>query len=119
MIKSLENLKEMLCEELEELSHRELTLGDLETVHALTDTIKNIYKIVVLDKEVGDEMGGKYSRDSSYATRRKGMHYVRGHYSRDDRKGHVFATLEDMIDDADNENEKNILRNCMKQLENM
>lgn len=111
-MKALYELKEMLCKELEEIAEKgELTAGSLETVHKLTDTIKNIDKIMVIEEESGysDRGGmysqrrdnqGRYSRDgdweargrfgvghsydeggSSYANR--GKHYVRGHYSRE------------------------------------
>ena len=104
-MKNLRKLKDMLCEELEKIAMKgELTAGSLETVHKLTDTIKNIDKIEMLeDDEDGyserrDSMG-RYARadgmmyhepnderGSSYRSRR-GTHYVRGHYSRDDGMG--------------------------------
>ena len=100
-MKNLRKLKDMLCEELEKIAMKgELTAGSLETVHKLTDTIKNIDKIEMLeDDEDGyserrDSMG-RYARadgmmyhepyderGSSYRSRR-GTHYVRGHYSRE------------------------------------
>lgn len=104
-MKNLHKLKDMLCEELEKIAMKgELTAGSLETVHKLTDTIKNIDKIEMLeDDEDGyserrDSMG-RYARadgmmyhepyderGSSYRSRR-GTHYVRGHYSREDGMG--------------------------------
>ena len=77
----LEELKEMLCKELEEIANKgELTAGSLETVHKLTDTIKNIDKIEMYEEysednysEDGEWMGeGKiygtsYEGGSSYA----------------------------------------------------
>lgn len=95
----------MLCKEIDEIVAKgKLTAGDLETLHKLSDTVKNFLKIEMLEGEDdgysergysrGDEMYserrdsmGRYSRDdgyergSSYA--RRGTHYVRGHYSRD------------------------------------
>lgn len=42
-MKALYDLKEMLSAELEEIARKpEMSAGDLETVHKLTDTIKNI-----------------------------------------------------------------------------
>lgn len=99
-MKALYELKEMLCKELEEIARKgELSAGSLETVHKLTDTIKNIDKIMMLEEDGGYsqrrgysragewEARGKFGRPyddggSSYANR--GQHYVRGHYSRDD-----------------------------------
>lgn len=99
----------MLCKEIDEIVGKgKLTAGDLDTLHKLSDTVKNFLKIEMLEGEGdgysergysrGDEMYserrdsmGRYSRDdgyergSSYA--RRGTHYVRGHYSRDDSMG--------------------------------
>ena len=42
----MHELKEKLCEELEEIARKpEMSAGDLEAAHKLTDTIKNIDKI--------------------------------------------------------------------------
>lgn len=78
------DLKEKLCEELEEYARKQdLGAGDLEVVHKLTDTIKNIDKICMLEEGgYSEDDGNSYGRGSSYANR--GQHYVRGHYSRDD-----------------------------------
>ena len=44
-MKAMHELKEMLCRELDEIAKQgELNAGGLETVHKLTDTIKNIDK---------------------------------------------------------------------------
>lgn len=90
-MEKLYDLKEKLCEELEEYARNpELKVGDLEVVHKLTDTIKNIDKICMLEEEGGyseavDNDGTGYGRGSSYANR--GKHWVRGRYSRDGRNG--------------------------------
>lgn len=78
----MEKLKEKLFEELDEISRKpEMGAGDLEVIHKLTDTIKNIDKICLLEEEGGYSQEGEYSNGSSYANR--GKHYVRGHYSRE------------------------------------
>ena len=69
----MEKLKEKLWEELEEIARKpEMGAGDLELVHKLSDTIKNLDKICMLEGE-----------DSGYSSANRGQHYVRGHYSRD------------------------------------
>lgn len=123
-MKALHDLKRMLHEELEELSHKsDLSAGDLEMVHKLTDTIKNIDKICML------EDGGEYShrgmdythhtdpydRDTSYANR--GKHYVRGHYSRDGGKGGVMEHLQMALDEATTEREREEIRRVMRKFE--
>ena len=51
---ALYDLKEMLCKELEEIAGKgEMSAGDLETTHKLTDTIKNIDKILMLEEDGG------------------------------------------------------------------
>ncbi len=91
-MKDLYSLKEMLCRELEELSQKdELSVGDLDLAHKLTDTIKNIDKIEMLEgddsysRAGGWEARGTYGRynDGGNSYARRGQHYVRGHYSRD------------------------------------
>ena len=63
----LNELKEMLCEELEEYaSNDKLDMGGLEIVDKLAHAIKNINKII--ESEGYSERRGYYS-DSRYSTR--------------------------------------------------
>ena len=108
-IKNLMKVKEMLCKEIDKIAEKgEMNMPTLDNLYKLTDVVKNIDKIVMLEEEQGDE--GEYSErrysrrgysrggdweargsyghgsayddgGSSYAGR--GQHYVRGHYSRD------------------------------------
>lgn len=114
MSKNLYDLREMLCEELDEYNRdakNGLNERALDTVHKLTDTIKNIDKIMML--EDGDysrsgeweaDMRGSYgrtenyNRGNSYANR--GRHYVRGHYSRGDGRERMISDIENMMQDA-------------------
>lgn len=83
-MRAYEDLNEMLCKEVEEIANKgELSAGDLETVHKLTDTIKNILKIGMLE-EGGSSSDGRWNAEGSYGNGGySGRHYVRGHYSRD------------------------------------
>lgn len=130
----MHELKEKLCEELEEIARKgELGAGDLEIVHKLTDTIKNIDKIEMLEEDDGysrdgdweADMRGTYGRGSSYRGRKRdsmgrysrtGRMYPDRVYSRGDAKGHMMEQMEDMMGGA-NEREKEILRRAMDQLE--
>ena len=110
-MKALYDLKDKLCAELDEIAAKpNMSTGDLETVHKLTDTIKNIDKIMKLEDESGYSRAGGWEtrgtygypydeRDSSYM--RRGEHYVRGHYSRDDARQHMITELQDMLRTAD------------------
>lgn len=134
----MHELKEKLCDELEEIANKgELGAGDLEIIHKLTDTIKNIDKIEMMKEgggysQAGDwEIEGRaYNRGNSYARRKRDS---MGRYSRDGRmmrggyrdgrmysraeaKDEIMEKIEDMMDDADPK-EKEILRRAMDQLE--
>ena len=134
----MHELKEKLCKELDEIVRKgELGAGDLEIVHKLTDTIKNLDKIEMLEdgggySQAGDwEIEGRaYNRGSSYARRKRDS---MGRYSRDGRmmrgdyrdgrmysraeaKDEIMEKIEGMMDDADPK-EKEILRRAMDQLE--
>ena len=114
MSKNLYNLREMLCEELDEYNRdakNGLNERVLDTVHKLTDTIKNIDKIMMLEdgdySRTGEweaDMRGSYgrtenySRGNSYANR--GRHYVRGHYSRGDGRERMISDIENMMQGA-------------------
>ena len=131
-------LKDKLCKELDEIARKgELGAGDLEIVHKLTDTIKNLDKIEMLEDDGGYSQAGyrdggsSYARGSSYANR--GKHYVRGHYSRDgysdegrggrgwysrhDAKEAMMEQMEMLMDQAGSEREREAIRRCMSQLE--
>ena len=70
-MKALYELKDKLQDELDEIARKpEMGAGDLELVHKLTDTIKNIDKICALEEdggysEAGDYEGASYGRGSS------------------------------------------------------
>lgn len=60
-MKYLHELKEKLCEELQEIAEKQdMSAGDLEAVHKLTDTIKNIDKIEMLESDGYSNNGGDW-----------------------------------------------------------
>ena len=65
----IEKIKKMLCRELEKFSMKtDLTVSDLEKIHKLSDTIKNLDKIKLLSEEeegYSEARGGRGR--SSYA----------------------------------------------------
>lgn len=131
----MDKLRDKLCKELEEIASKpEMSAGDLEAVHKLTDTIKNLDKIAMLEdsdgySQAGDwemEGRGSYNHGSSYRGRKRDS---MGRYSRDGRYGpttrmysraeakdDMMAKLEDMMDHA-SEQERTILRQAMDKLE--
>ena len=98
----MEDLKDLLCAELEEYAEKgkksgKMSMGDLESIHKLTDTVKNILKIDTLTEELGYSEDGHYmgegriygtSYESGYSER-GGSSYARGRgrYARRDSMG--------------------------------
>lgn len=61
----MHDLKDLLCAELEGYAEKgkksgKMSMGDLDSIHKLTDTVKNILKIDMLEGETG------YSEDGAY-----------------------------------------------------
>ena len=160
----MHKIKEMLMNELYEYEEKakkmnggKISAGDLETIHKLTDTVKNIDKIEMLEGDEGyseatDFMGegrmygtsyndggssyargrgrnarrdsmGRYSREggsyrggSSYATDGRGNRNA--NYSRGDAKEHMLDKLEEMMEDASSEKDREAIRQCMQKIEN-
>lgn len=128
--KAMYDLHDMLCKELDEISRKgELGAGDLDIVHKLASTIKNLDKIEMMEDDGysrdgdysrgGDwqaDMRGTYGRGSSYA--RRGTHYVRGHYSRADSMEHLREQINDMMRETDDERVREALRRAVSLMEN-
>ncbi len=142
----MHKIKAMLMEELYEIEDELARSGglspeDVEYVHMLTDTIKNICKIGMLEDGGYSEEGGssyargrgrnakrdsmgRYSRDggggsssnggSSYG----GSSYRRGGYSRDDGKEHMVEKMQELMEEAGSEEERRAIQQCIQKLEN-
>lgn len=114
-MKSMYDLRDMLCKELDEITRKgELGAGDLDIVHKLTDTIKNIDKIEAMEED------GYSSRRDEYDMRgrgRRGTHYVRGHYSRGGGTDNMKRQLQEMLDNADDESIRRAIQRCMDTIE--
>ena len=98
----MHDLKDLLCAELEDYAEKgkksgKMSMGDLESIHKLTDTVKNILKIDVLNQESGYSEDGHYmgegriygtSYESGYSER-GGSSYARGRgrYAKRDSMG--------------------------------
>ena len=146
----METLKDLLCAELEDYAEKgqkanKMSAGDLDAIHKLTDTVKNILKIDMLEEESGYSEDGHYmgegriygtSYESGYSER-GGSSYARGRgryakrdsmgryssrggmrggYSRDDGKEYMMEQLEEMMEQAQKPAEKEALRRCMDAL---
>ena len=79
----METLKDLLCAELEDYAEKgkkanKMSAGDLEAIHILTDTVKNILKIDMLEEESGYSEDGRYMGEG----RIYGTSYERGYSER-------------------------------------
>ena len=98
----MHDLKDLLCAELEDYAEKgkksgKMSMGDLESIHKLTDTVKNILKIDMLEEESGYSEDGRYmgegriygtSYESGYSERGSSSYARgRGRYARRDSMG--------------------------------
>ena len=97
----MRDLKDLLCAELEDYAEKgkksgKMSMGDLESIHKLTDTVKNILKIDLMESEEGYYEDGHYMGEGRiYGTsyddgmhREGGYSYARGRrYARRDSMG--------------------------------
>lgn len=127
-MKYLEELREAACKELERFAKSgEITSTNLDKIHKLTDTIKNLDKIEVLEENGYSEdwMGEGKVYGTSYRGRRGNVNRDRvGRYSRDareyskgDAKEHMLDKLGEMMEGAD-PNEREALKRAMREIEN-
>lgn len=140
-MKHIEKIKEMLNSELEIFGKKNaLTIADLEKIHKLTDTIKNLDKIMLLEEDEYEIGGSSYARGRGRNAKRDRMgryssdvayydddvSYARGdrgrRYSRDDGYSNasddMMSMLGEMMEDA-NPKEREALKECMRALERM
>ena len=139
----IEKIKKMLCKELDEYAMKgKISGSDLDMIWKLTDTVKNLDKIEML--EDGDSYDGysemreyPYMGGSSYA-RGRGRYAKRDsmgryssddrmtddysearmdrRYSRDDAKNHLLDKMGEMMTSADEE-QREILKDAMRKIE--
>lgn len=98
----MHDLKDLLCAELEDYAEKgkksgNMSMGDLDSIHKLTDTVKNILKIDLLEDESGYSEDGAYMGEGRiYGTSyddgmRRGVGYSyargRGRYAKRDSMG--------------------------------
>lgn len=142
---ALYELKDMLCEELEEYGKKDkLDVGTLEIVDKLTHTIKNLDKIIEKYEEDGysedgyyegtyDGMGGSYARRYSRdGMRMGGTSYARGdgrgrrgnvrrdsmgRYSRDSKS--MAHELRELMEEAPDEHIKMEFKKLIQKVESM
>ena len=131
----MHDLKDLLCAELEDYAEKgkksgKMSMGDLDSIHKLTDTVKNIIKIDMFEGESGYSEDGAYIGEgriygTSYDGYDRGASYARGRgryakrdsmgrYSRDD--GYMRRDVRGMRDGYSRDDGKAYM---MEQLEDM
>lgn len=120
----MEELREMLCEELDKITKKgELSAGSLDVVDKLTHSIKSIDTIIAMEDS---GYSSDYMRGNSYAKRDSMGRYsndnysMRGgrsrNYSYDDEMNNLREQLEDMEHMAKDDESKRMIKQWMKQL---
>lgn len=142
-----EELKDMLCKELEEITRKgELTAGSLETVDKLTHSIKSIETIMAMNEYNDDysyadggmsnarggnrggysrvgrsyaDGGNSYARGRGRNARRDSMGRYSNGYSYDDAKADMIDEIKEIMQDAPDEQTKKEFQRFVTKLENM
>jgi hypothetical protein len=140
---ALYDLKDKLCQELEEYGDKELSAGSLSTIDSLAHTIKNLDKII--EKYEEDDYSGAYydgsyddgnmNRNMDGTSRRYSMRRYSGargdgrgrgrnarrdsmgRYSRDGRM--MAQELRELMEDAPNDSIKMEIQRIAQKVENM
>jgi hypothetical protein len=126
----MEELREMLCEELDKITKKgELSAGSLDVVDKLTHSIKSIDTIIAMEESgySGEDYtmrGNSYARGRGRNAKRDSMgryssdnYSMRGgRYSYDDEMADLREQLEDMERMAKDEESKRMIRQWKMQL---
>ncbi len=147
-MENMHKLKELLCRELDEFARRDsIESYDLDTIHKLTDTIKNLDKIEMLEDggysqaRGGGNRGGmrNYAREGGGNSYADGNSYgyedsfgdndgysmarrrrdERGRYSRDDGRDNMVNQLESMMGRVSSDRDREELRRMIDQMKGM
>lgn len=100
MSRSMEDIKRMICDELDEIAEKgEMSAGDLDVIHKLVVTKEKLLRIEELEEDLGYSEGdwsaeGSYRRGNSYGNNsynsnayNRGNSYARGMSARRDSRG--------------------------------
>lgn len=125
----MHRLRGMLCDELETVSNGKMTADKINLIDKITHTIKSIDTIEAMeDRGYSNRYSrnnsyegsynnynnkGSYGRDNSY--NRSYNSYNDG-YSRDDMSNAIRERLADMLDNANNEQEREAIRRTMNMM---
>ena len=119
-------LKNMLCKELDEITHEPLNSGNLDAIYKMVDVVKDIATINAMEEEYPEE---GYSRrayrdrpiyaydDGSYGRGRYAKRDSMGRYSSEGRSydysGDTKEELRRLMDTAQTDHEKEAIRKAL------
>lgn len=133
-MEKMEELRDMLCEELEHIAEKEITTGTLDVIDKLTHSIKSIDTIMAMEEsgysnsyrsyDDGSYDGyGDYGRRGSYArgrgrnARRDSRGRYSRRYSRAEAKEDMAEKLEDMMGETNDPTVRKALESAIKRME--
>lgn len=125
-MKELYNLKEKLCDELKSYNKKEMSSASLEVMEKLSNTIKNLDKIIANYSEDGYSNGynsyynygrNSYERGRGAGAKRDSM----GRYANDGYSYHddLIGELKYLMDDAPDEKTRQHFRRFIQEMESM
>lgn len=131
-------LKEKVCKELEEYAEKDkFSMSDIEILDKLTNTAKNIDKLIMYedggsseysyrsmrsydgrsyDGRSYDDYSGRRGRDSMgrFVSRDDGRSYADRSYGKDS----MISKLNHMMEEAEEKSDKDAIRRCLSQIQN-
>lgn len=128
---TIDSLKSKICRELDDYAQQQLSANNVEMIHHLTSSLKNLFKIEMAE-EYGDRRSGEYRNGYSreYYPNDSSGEYVRAHYRDGNsyayngggygsgRSGSMRDELDRMISQASNDHEKELLMRARDAMRN-
>lgn len=76
---NIEKMERVICDEIDKIADKGLTTSNLDNANKLIKMAKNLKTYEAMEMD-----GYSNGYDMEYPMARRGQHYVRGHYSRND-----------------------------------
>lgn len=122
-------LKEMLCDELEQMMQKGSNIN-IDLVDKLTHSLKSVETIIAMHEGGystritpmnydGYNNYNSYNRGNSYRSNGFRMNKRSFDYSRDDGKNEMIDRLHQMMNETNSDKEKNAIMQCIEKMENM
>lgn len=122
------DIKQMLCKELKNIAEEgKLTAGNLDAIDKITHSIKSLVTIMAMEEGGYSQEGNSNRRDSmgryadngnSYRSYDDGGYSGR-RYSRDEGKSQMMSQLEELMGQAQSQQEREVMQQALSRLRNM